>query len=447
MPANSNSRVVEVGGITKTLTVGNLYYTSPDINPTRGVMSPYTNLIPLQYLEKMEFNLPESATSQVIGIGNLRDIFGARQVDLSRFPEAQIITNKQKSMEKKGTALLYRLLGVPAIFDKNSAYSYLESYLGMGIPQGFTSSIEMISNNTKAMHDVFGKWRISSYTLRSCNGTVGNFHISTTSPDGTETAYQILPVILPQNLYYQRLHLFLHGSIDLAYVIFLVNEELEKDSFPIKGLRTMYMGRLKKILLDTAGQVMLVPGDFIRENCFVPPFKLAGRKPAQRAMEKDSIVRMFLAGIQTGNYDLDWSMYYDPTKDVPSPEPYTGPLVPPVDSTSMVDDRMKELMPQGAARSPIVPVTGDLVPTALQRLFGAATELGSLRAEMVGVTTSVADIGPAERRLHPMDDIEGGQPDDDLDSDLSERSEGAEEEEDNVVYSDPGHDEYDDDRF
>lgn len=402
MSGNRNTRgtAIEGSGEIKTVNVTRTFFSE------RGAQSkaicPFTNFIPIQYLEKMEFVADERTNTLGITTERLNDVFGERQVDLSIYAPEKIIEHKRKILEIKGASLLYRVIS-SGLFNKRRIYEYLESLLDFDKPQGFGNALSIISNNTREMHDAFGKWDVFQYTLRSCNGTVGNFHITTNTDGPANPTFHILPVILPQNLYYQRLHILLHGSVDLEHVVFLVNEELESDTFPIKGLQAMYVGRLKKILAATSGQVMLVPRGFIEDNCFILPFELAARKPVQRKKERDSIVRMFLQNALREASMLDWELYYDPMKDIPAPPPYTGPLVAPVGSTSMVDDRMSELVPQG--RATVVLESGAVVHPPNQEMERLANMVSSMRQEMM-------DLVGIEPHRHPIDDIEGGHAED-----------------------------------
>lgn len=308
---------------------------------------PYTPFIPLQYLEKCLVVLSQAEVPAIEPV-QMRHMLGEHQLDLSLCAPEKILENKRQMIRKKKDSLLYRYIERTGA-NKMEAYRYMEGVCLFEDFQRFSNYNTAINNNTREMHEAFGEWKTTAYRLRSCSGTVGNFHITTYTEGLTELVFHILPVILPENLHYQRLHTLLYGTVDLAHVIFLVNEELEDTSFPIKGLRSMYIGRLKKIMLQTSGQIALVPKGFIEENCFVNPFKLTARKPVQRKKEKDSIVRMFLRSARHQDAFLEWSLYYDPLEEVPLPLPYDGPLVPSVESTSMVEERIAELMPQGRA--------------------------------------------------------------------------------------------------
>lgn len=406
-------------GTIKTLAIGPTNYINPAHVALAGVegrsICSYTPFIPLQYLEKLGMIIPTTVFTQNFTVDNLKSIFGERSVDLSIFPEQKIVENKRKMMESKMASLIFRFLSVE-LANRVSCYDFIKSSLSFDDPQSFSAIDSAISNNTRQMHDVFNRWGIHNYTLRSCNGTIGNYLISTMDDITRELHYHIMPVILPGNLAYQRMHILLYGSVDLEYVIFLVDEELESPSFPIKGLQTMYKGRLKLALLETAGQIVYVPKEFITDNCFISPFKLTARSIEKRKKEKESIVRMYLEVVRTGR-SIDWSKYYDHEKDLP---PYTGPLVPPTEPTSMVFDRLTEVAMEGrAVNSSIVDTIGalgTLVDLAAAQMT-EIRELSGISARNLGqddVLTLEEEDGPMEE-VHSWDTVglqqnENGEP-------------------------------------
>lgn len=88
------------------------------------------------------------------------------------------------------------------------------------------------------------------------------------SADGV-TRPRILPVILPENLLYQRLRLTLGLNIDLEYVIVLVDMELDNINQMPAGMYQWYKNSALPVLKDSACQIWKVPQSVIEELCFI----------------------------------------------------------------------------------------------------------------------------------------------------------------------------------
>lgn len=196
------------------------------------------------------------------------------------------------------------------------------------------------------------------FKLRTFSGIIGNYSLALFDSLEDSYTYHILAVILPENLYYQRLHILLTGAIDLSYVVFLVNEELEKDTFPIRGLRTFYMGRLKNILESTTGRIHLVPKEVISKGCFLQEFTLP-RNITERKLTVASIGEMFKQFVATERMDLSL-LYKAPELVKP-----VGPLVPAVKDTDLVHARFAQLAPQQLQERTVRMELVDQEPTAI----------------------------------------------------------------------------------
>lgn len=353
---------------------------------------PFTPFIPMHYLKSYAYS---TIVGQARNVVNVRNIFGIvpRRL-LERLSEADI-TKLIAVKNKKASAhtLLYTLLLDMFMGSGNQMmYTEINNSMRFLSPSaiGYRTISTVVSNNTKTMAEVFGTAKSERFKLRTCEGVIGMMSMSSLV-DGSRETYHILPVILPQNLYYQRMHLLLYGSIDLEYVIFLVDEQLERKDFPIPSLRTFYQGRLKEAIKTTGSQVYLVPVSFIYENCFVQKFQLKSKLPKERRMEKDSLVAIFRK--QVPDSVLDWGLLYEPegVKEVRGQEP----LVPSVEPTSLVSDRLSELQ---------IPAGSD---NAFQRIAGPASAVTRAHGEILdsmGIPASRmgAPTGTVEAMLHSL---------------------------------------------
>lgn len=125
-----------------------------------------------------------------------------------------------------------------------------------------------INYNTQQMEAAFTEDVTHKFSLRTYQGSIGCYSLI------VNDVYLIRAVILPENFYYQRLHLWARGTIDMSKVIILVDSSLEDPLLELKGLRKFYTGRLDPILKECGADVWIVPPGFIGEYTAVPKLKL-----------------------------------------------------------------------------------------------------------------------------------------------------------------------------
>ncbi len=206
-------------------------------------------------------------------------------------------------------------------------------------------STENIPVDTVKIADAFTRSGFENFALRSWRGKIGSYTLAETSYDTAEMAkFHIMAAVLPEDYYYQALHLMWRGSLDLSRVVILVNEELEKKTFINKSLHTIYIGRLKPLIKRTAAKIFLVPDGFIQKTCFkyqeIPKYLT----PKDKVRGKESYIEMFKKWMGTGFIALDnlWE---------PKQEECSKILVQAVEDTGMASGRLQELV--GSVPAPV----------------------------------------------------------------------------------------------
>lgn len=319
--------------------------TSIDISDrTKKVMTPFSPLIPIQYLDRggLELNLECSIHGTDFNASNLRAMIERGAWESLKSEEILALVRKKAAFLKQRGALP-RLLGdyradyIQIISQLNSFMEFCDAQL-----LDFNSR-SIITNNTAMMAQQFSKHTVHGFQLRTYTGSIGLY--SMTEHVGTTRKAHILATITQKDFHYQRMHIFLTGAIDMSRVIILVNEELENPEFSVPGLRKLYIGRLKPQIRETACQVYLVPDGYIDNTCFMKPFSLSSKKITDKQKEIDSLGKMFKWFIRTNAVNMDF-LYLPPSTSVESPVqevPKSVTLVAPVDHTPLLGDRLAEL--------------------------------------------------------------------------------------------------------
>lgn len=295
-----------------------LYPTSPILSGTNE----YCNLIPIHHLGVGFETCRERLDDSV-----LRALFADAYQEMST-------TEKLAFLEVKKTQLLPRVFQVTREWSKHSCYGqatrlvdteWSVSYL---YPQG-----ARISNNTKQLEEAFTGEPCRSFRLRTIDGYVGDYTFI------VGNTLVIMPVVLPANYYYQRLHILATGHIDLSKVIFLVDRRLEDRTFSVPAASVIYHGRLRDYLMKTTAQIALVPAGFIQDACFIK-----ARYPRMTLMEhtllKDSVIACFHSYVTKGV--IDPRILVLPTPKLPAPG--ENPLVGAVTNTEAAVSRLEELV-------------------------------------------------------------------------------------------------------
>lgn len=110
----------------------------------------------------------------------------------------------------------------------------------------------------------------------------------------------LIPIIVAvtprKNLVYQKLHMLLHGEIDLTKCILLIDRELDSPSiFPEPKWRTnVWMKHLLPWIKTLDIEAVKVPNSYIREMCFLPDLRSRVTTLEERRKEKEEIVKSFV---------------------------------------------------------------------------------------------------------------------------------------------------------
>lgn len=296
-------------------------------------MCPYTPFIPIEYLRFNTTTLSKLKDAPIPSVV-WNNSFSALNSQYEQSDRILIGTVKRNLLKNNfiSSCLLYAGVSQPV-------YETIEHFLNCDKPIS-SGSIESTSiNNTSEMASKFNCTRGVDFTLRTFSGLLGDYSLAVKDESGQFT-YHILAVVLPENLFYQKLHLLMTGEIDMSYVIFLVDEQLQSTEFPIRGLRTFYLGRLKSMLQATTGKIHFVPKEFINKACFIENFQ-PSRKIKERKLTIASMGIMFRKYLNTGGMDM--SLLYKEAKEQ-EVKP-VGPLVGTVDPTDLVEKRFAQLSP------------------------------------------------------------------------------------------------------
>lgn len=318
------------------------------LNGMDTAMSPYTPFIPMEYLNRgrtFTYYNPESRSLNSSWMSALFPAMGRPTSVMTEF-------RNSKSRLIRSPELIYSIIfgatqGSEAEYIKSSVLKSVNDYLKNDNPHGMEGALrDMISNNTAEMSTCFNSPTIRSFFLRTYNGGIGNYCLFRDTDAGR--IYHILPVILPEHLYYQRMHILIKGTIDMSKVIILVDRDLE-DTDSHVGVRKLYLGRLKSQLLESGAQIWAVPRECIHQLCFVQDYKVQSKKIIDRQREIESMGKMFKHYVESGL--LDMNILYKPPIQVQPAMVMTGTakvpevLVAAVEPTSLLTDRFYELIP------------------------------------------------------------------------------------------------------
>ncbi|MCU9611749.1 hypothetical protein OEK97_27975, partial [Escherichia coli] len=70
---------------------------------------------------------------------------------------------------------------------------------------------------------------------------------------------QVVGVIHPENLVYQRMHYLVHGTYDVTKMFFLVNKDLDDVEFPYANFHTLYRKRILPEMMKYNTKIFKVP--------------------------------------------------------------------------------------------------------------------------------------------------------------------------------------------
>jgi len=216
--------------------------------PPRTI-SPYVPLIPLSYLADGDVSslvspletFAETRAYQLMTADEKEVFLNMKMAHLAKYPNISKKFNRRK------------------LEGKNWIYADIERELNSDF--AFPSIVESasISNNTKEMHQVFPTATIAGFTMRAFSGLIGQMSMYT-SDAGNTRACRILATIHPANLAYQRMHIMLHGTVDMAKVIFLIDETLQSPDTCASAMYTFYHGRIEPWIKATAALAFFAAG-------------------------------------------------------------------------------------------------------------------------------------------------------------------------------------------
>lgn len=160
---------------------------------------------------------------------------------------------------------------------RNETLTMDEEYINYDEPNYIARSSIVGTSN---FEDIQRIMHVTGRTIRKITGCYSLIY---------ENKAHILACILPENLVYQKLHILSKGTIDLSKVIVFIDSELDRTSFPVTSLRTLYRTELLPKIIETSCVVFKVPLAFIMENCFYRkdstlPLNIQERKKVKEEM-------------------------------------------------------------------------------------------------------------------------------------------------------------------
>ena len=133
---------------------------------------------------------------------------------------------------------------------------------------------------------------IYTWSTRTMSGVVG--YMSLYKMEDCMCTPYVLPVITPENFVAMRAHFYATGKIDMSKVVILVDKDLDTPSFPNKNFRNLYRKHILPIISKEDLNVMKVSQGFIREYCFLQPFKLQNKNIVKRKKEIEELAKEFI---------------------------------------------------------------------------------------------------------------------------------------------------------
>lgn len=132
--------------------------------------------------------------------------------------------------------------------------------------------------------------KLKNLYMRSYQGYIGGLSVFL---GRDETNPHILAVIEPEDLIYQKLHLLLHGTLDMEKVIILIDRQLDATDFPNKAFRAFYKKYILPELAKYKCNIWKVPLDFIKESCFHKKISIKETNILKRKQLIKSLIEQF----------------------------------------------------------------------------------------------------------------------------------------------------------
>lgn len=264
----------------------------------------------------------------VLGIDcSMTDYFGSTFYQIF-YPKKQSSTENVSSAYTKYKGNLGGIIGAN-ITSRNlrelkaDIKQRLNNYLISTTPITFCDEHRHWCSRKEYILDAFkGNRKWGKFSMRTYTGHVSHLSITLT---GNSTNYipHVLGVTLPENFMYHKYKVLKDSSLDLSKVIVLVDRELDSPQFYCPAFRALYKKEIEPYLLSTSCQIWKVPLDFIKEKCFLQPFKLSSRNIVQRKEEIQELAKEFLENFSSKDEPLNseigsaaWRAYSEVIRDL-----------------------------------------------------------------------------------------------------------------------------------
>jgi hypothetical protein len=227
------------------------------------LICPYTEFVPIYYFNKIE-NVPLAYKGSNNTPSNLNvfkeGIFknNKKIPDFNRYSPS--LLGLMRDVLSTGGEKYYLKNNSNLLATKVHINTYLKTDSPYLLP--FRTNTNRLENAIES----FSSSEISILTSRSWSSAIGMLSLIE-----KENPY-ILAVVAPKDLMYQKLHILIHGTIDLKKVIILVDRRLDlcaEDDIPAP-IKALYTRSLKPIIESTNATIFKVPLDFIKSKCFIP---------------------------------------------------------------------------------------------------------------------------------------------------------------------------------
>lgn len=263
----------------KVLSLSNMHSDS-----SKYTMSPYSDLIPLLYL-KYNDNAMELATNCDVKSTHLRRFTGDdKEPEAKKLRETALVKMLRYTIIDKKNALSTLMGDIDTwmLFDQSISIDYIR----MTSPRICNSDIEEVFLSKSGYYSSnYGSCNIKA---RSYSGIISLLTMIMRMDDDLYPL--VLAVVKPEDFLYQKYHIIRYGSVDLNRVTILVDRELDSVDFPKPALRKLYKSTIEPILKTLKCKIWKVPMSFIKDNCFLPPFKLLSSSSRAMRKEREQIV-------------------------------------------------------------------------------------------------------------------------------------------------------------
>lgn len=265
------------GALEENFDVTNKFVYSREGSAAEGemlIVCPYTKFIPLHYLflGKMGY----SYATKVL------------QKDVNSSEE---LYSRQLKKSKLLSGLLKHMVCCPGnINDVLNDYLFYDYSVGIF---ELTRAANRSSYLDESIHTFTGGYPSLLLRARSYSALLFPYTLYKRNEEGADIP-EILAVILPENLIYQKLHIIHHGTIDMSKVIILVNRELDSTAYPNKAFRTSYKKNFEPLLKNIKADVWKVDQKWIIDNCFMQKLKIDDKNIVRRKEKIKELIQAFL---------------------------------------------------------------------------------------------------------------------------------------------------------